>query len=91
MCDLYQQFSSEEFDFSEEMMVELFCNETYGDPVSSTNGFYVGKKWLNVTVAMWKEDIESGDLLKIELMEDGRLPRWWLDRVIKNFRPPLKR
>jgi hypothetical protein len=41
----------------------------------------LGKKWMNVTVAMWKEDIEQFNLRKYELYEDARFPHWWLDKV----------
>jgi len=56
-----------------------------GDSVSDNNGFYIGKKWLNVFVDMWKEDLKKGFLFKFELYEDPDLPDWWLDKVLKKF------
>jgi hypothetical protein len=67
---------------SDEMMIELYYSESYGDDVSDRNGFYVGKRYLNLQVNMWKEDIEKGFLRKFELYEDGKYPHWWLDRVL---------
>jgi hypothetical protein len=63
-------------------MIELYYSESYGDDVSDRNGFYVGKRYLNLQVNMWKEDIEKGFLRKFELYEDGKYPHWWLDRVL---------
>lgn len=88
MCNIYKIFSKDWehiLDYSEESMMQLFIYESYGgvkcDPL---NGFSVGKKWLNVIVTMWFEDIEKGFLFKIELYDDPILPNWWLDEILKN-------
>ncbi len=65
------------------MKVELFNSESYGTPVSDNNGYALGKKWMNVTIAMWIEDINKGLLFKCELYEDENLPHWWLDSIFK--------
>ena len=70
-------------DYSEEAMLELYISESYGEPVRELNGYYIGKRWLSVTVAMWKEDIEQRLLTKHELYSDERFPKWWLDSVFK--------
>ena len=85
MCEIYRIFSKDWedcLDFSEQKMVELYYSESYGEPVSSDNGYYIGKRYLNLQVTMWKEDISKGLLRKFELYEDGNYPHWWLDRVI---------
>jgi len=85
MSELYKHFSNDWkdcLDFSEDSLREMYNGETHGDPVSQTNGFYHGKKWLNVTVKMWKEDIQKGLLLKQELYNDPKYPHWWLDSVL---------
>lgn len=69
-------------DFSDEMLIEMYNYESYGGHVSKNNGYSVGKKWLNVHVKMWNEDIEKGFLLRKELYEDGKYPEWWLKKVI---------
>ena len=86
MCDVYRIFASpwaSLLDFSDTAKVEMFEHESYGKPVSESNGFRVGKKYLNVQVAMWKEDIKSGLLLKQELLDDDTFPSWWIDKIIK--------
>ena len=85
MSELYRTFSEEQFDFSEEKLFELFMNETYGEPVSPDNGFYVGKSRLNITVEMWRQDIRDGLLFKFELLEDTRFPEWWLVPLLRKF------
>ncbi len=88
MSEIYRIFSRdyEHFcDFSDDSLIELFNSESYGTRVSPTNGFFVGKKMLNVTVKMWTEDLKSGILFKKELYEDGTFPHWWLDSVLKKI------
>ncbi len=87
MCDIYRIFSKDWehlHDFSDQSMIELFNHESYGLPISPKNGFALGKKWLNVHVKMWIEDIEGGLLFKKELYEDPKFPHWWLDSIFKN-------
>lgn len=87
MCEVYRVFAKdyEHFcDFSDESKVELFNHESYGTEVNKYNGFYVGKRWLNVSVKMWKEDVSKGMLMVWELYEDEKFPNWWLDSVFKS-------
>jgi len=87
MCDVYKHFSKDwksMCDYSEESMLELFISESYGDvKCEPNNGYYIGKQYLNVSVAMWKEDIPKGLLFIKELYQDPDLPDWWLDKVFK--------
>lgn len=86
MSRLYRLFATDWehcLDFSEEMRLEMYNSESHGIRPSDNNGYYHGKKWLNVTVAMWKEDIEKGLLFKRELYQDGKYPEWWLDNVLR--------
>jgi hypothetical protein len=88
MSNIYRHFSKDWqsiLDYSEESLLELYISESYGDvDCKDNNGFYIGKKMLNVTVAMWKEDITKGLLLKYELYDDPNLPDWWLNKVLKH-------
>lgn len=69
-------------DFSDDMLHEMYLNESSGiGKCSPQNGFYHGKKWMNVTIAMWKEDF-GRTLGWWELYEDNRYPHWWLDKVL---------
>lgn len=61
-------------DFSDEALQAAYLHETFGHPLPVTeklNGYVQGKKWLDVTVAMWKEDIFCGGLFVKELLDDG--------------------
>ena len=85
MSVLYRHFARDWehlLDFSDEALVEMYNSESYGTPVSQTNGFMHGKKWMDVNITMWKEDIERGLLFKKELYSDPCLPHWWLDKVL---------
>lgn len=85
MCEIYRLFAKDWEhcqSFTDTDMVILFNHESYGHPLNQNNGFALGKKWLNVTLAMWLEDIALGTLFKFELYEDGKFPHWWLDKVL---------
>lgn len=84
MSEVYRIFTKDWehlLDFSEKSLLEMYHSETHGDTVSPNNGFYVGKKYLNVTVKMWKEDIQKGCLFIQELYIDPKYPHWWLDNI----------
>lgn len=73
-------------DYSEEAETEMFLHESTGSSVSQNNGFYWCKRNLDVTLAMWYEDLVKGELVKFELLSDKRFPqKWlesWLDKVV---------
>lgn len=71
-------------DFSDTALIEMYNSESYGTPVNrNTNGFYIGKQWLNVQVAMWKEDRLNGHLILSDLYLDSKFPHWFLDSIFK--------
>ena len=85
-AELYKRFAVawDGLDFSNEAMIEMYNAESYGGDVDKKkNGFYIGKQWMNVNIAMWKEDQEKGHLCLSELYED--FPHWWLDGIFKNI------
>lgn len=86
MCEVYKIFARDwehMLDFSDQSIVELFNHESLGLPIQPLNGFAEGKKWLNVQVTMWKEDMEKGLLFLNELYSDSKFPHWWLDSVFR--------
>jgi len=84
---MYKYFSRDWkhcLDYSEQSMLELYLSESYGDVICNpNNGYHVGKKWCNVTIKMWKDDLKSGILFRQELYNDPELPDWFLDKVLK--------
>ena len=90
MAQLYKHFSGGVGDLSEQSAQEMFLYESRGIGGLKTtifsaklNGYVYGKWLLDITVAMWKEDIKTGLLTIKELYEDKNLPNWWLDSVFK--------
>lgn len=70
MCDLYKIFAKDwDCDFSIQAMQEMFEFESFGKGninISGfntigkrSNGYAVGKKWLNVQVSAWREEINA--------------------------------
>lgn len=103
-AELYKRIASDwDCDFSEEALYEFFIKESLGkgdfnqqDGIflcdKKLNGYAVGKRWLDITVAMWKEDIQNGwikeygwyNFLK-ELYRDFPDNHKWLDNVWSKF------
>lgn len=87
MSEIYYYFGHTQCDslsFTDDSLYELFLSESYGDvDCDQLNGYYIGKRNLNITVTMWKEDMERGLLFKQELYDDPDIPDWWLDKVFK--------
>lgn len=83
-CEVYRIFAKpweHLFGFTEQDLQEMFMHETHGHAVSDRNGFSHGKKWLNVTVESWREDIKHGLLFVEELRADPMFPAWWMNKV----------
>ena len=85
MVPIYRIFSRDFescLDFSDDMLYEHYEHESRGLGVCSPrNGFFYGKKYMDVAVASWREDIRLGTLLLFELYQDNTFPLWWLDKV----------
>ena len=85
MAAIYKRFATDfqQADSSDEAAMDAYALETFGTPLPAgkdMNAFIVGKKWMDVMVSMWKEDIAQSCLHKAELVEDG-FPQWFLERV----------
>ena len=86
MAEIYKRFAIKEYphaDFGDVAALMMYEHETYGKPIERTeklNGFLLGKKWMDVTIAGWKEEIASRGLLVKELIDDG-YPEWFLERI----------
>ena len=86
MAEIYRTFAQDwahVLDLSDQAMVDLYNHESHGCPIAANNGFAHGKKWLNLHVSMWKDDIRDGTLFKFELYEDPKWPHWWLDNIFR--------
>lgn len=85
MAAIYKRFAKDfpQADFSKDAALELFNKESFGTPMPAcqqVNGFAVGKKWMDATIAMWREDIAKGNLSVLELLADN-YPVWFLQRI----------
>jgi hypothetical protein len=89
MSEIYRYFSREWAHlcvYDEQAALDMYCFETFGTPLPAAaklNGFALGKQWMDVAVAMWKEDLKAGLLFRSELYSDPAFPHWWLDRVLR--------
>ena len=99
MADMYKLFTMDQesiYDYSEEAALEMYLYESTGKPKiiysqkrenGLHNGYAVGKHWMDVTIAMWLEDIDSSEEMKFvvlfELFSDPNLPTWFLKKVLK--------
>lgn len=85
---MHRRFATEDgLDFSEEAAEQMYAFETTGRgdlqfglfSDRRPNGFAAGKRWMDVTAAMWRQDIRDGLPWRSELEES--YPAWFLDRV----------
>jgi hypothetical protein len=93
IAGLYRYFARHwpELDFGDAAAEAMFEHESTGAPEPpADNGFMVGKKYLDLTVSMWFEDLRRGDLMLWELYEDANFPHWWLNRVFKRKAAALR-
>lgn len=89
MAEMYKRFvpSNISCTFTKEDAEEVFKFESTGKGNLSHgvfgtppfNGYWVGKHWMDITIAMWKEGIRDGILFYSELERD--YPDWWLRKV----------
>jgi hypothetical protein len=95
MQPIYRYFAGdhENLDFSEQSALEAYLWETRGEGnfkvglfEGKPNGYVVGKHWMDATVKMWLEDLNSIPKLlhPYELLCDPELVefRWWIEKVI---------
>ncbi len=80
MAKMYLRFVSDDYDFSDSAASSMFDYESTGSPIDSDqNGYFQGKRAMDITIAMWREDITSRLLTLHELLSDG-YPWWFLER-----------
>jgi hypothetical protein len=70
-------------------VLECFLYESRGvEPQGERNGYLLGKKWMDVSLSMWREDMPRGmGVFKWELYQDPFFKdhHWWLDKVLKGM------
>lgn len=97
ISDAYKFFAmSFDADFSEESRIRFYNYETHGTPVvkynvpysGKYNGYAIGKHWMDVNLAMYREDLKSGNLTKHELYSDDDIPPL-IKEIISNIFIPL--
>lgn len=98
MCEIYRIFSRNwDCDISNKAMQEMFEFETYGrgsieisgfnTTGKRANGYAVGKKWLNVMVSEWIDEMEKYGWIDVieRLYSDPLFPKWWLNDIFREY------
>lgn len=84
ICPVYEYFASSfDVDLSDEAKVRFYNYETFGTPIvkyyepynGMFNGYAVGKHWMDVNMAMYKEDLLARNLTKFEIYSDPDVPQ----------------
>lgn len=84
MIAVYEYFGKDcdGLDWSKNSLYDLYTFESTGKgSVKPNNGYAYGKHIMDITIAMWKEDLNK-TLFIHELYEDENLPNWWLDKIL---------
>ena len=87
MAELYRRFAKGyNLDFSDTALEEMYLWESKGEGTlgtgvieSTKNGFFHGKRLLDITVKMWLEDFPRGLLFLHELYDD--FPEWFINSI----------
>lgn len=107
MCEVYKIFADDYCDFSQDAMKAMYEFETFGKGSISIdgfntsglnpNGYAVGKKFLNITVSMWMDELKpfiNGERNRTHIgwfntisriYHDKSFPKWWLDEIFGSF------
>jgi hypothetical protein len=90
ISDVYRRFAEDGFargfDFSDVARETCYQLETFGvgkrETIFNTerNGYIIGKRLMDITIAMWKEDLRRG-FLSIRELEMDWYPSWVIDKV----------
>ncbi len=70
--------------------LEMFLHESIGSSIKDSNGFYWCKHNMDITLAMWREDLIAGNLFKFELLTDPLFEDHleWLENWLNNIYVP---
>ena len=92
MKPIYRYFAGESdtLDFSDTAAWEMFRFETTGVGnlkiglfnTEKLNGYAIGKHWMDVTLALWLQDLREGVLYIEELYNEYPDWHWWLNRCV---------
>lgn len=87
---IYRLFCPQQdnLDFSNKAELEAYLFESRGlgnleEKIfveGKINGYLYGKKMMDITIAMWKEDLPKGLIFLSELYQD-KFPHWWLNKI----------
>ncbi len=96
IAEAYRYFAKDfsgSADFSMNAQENMYSFETFGSPrikysepdsTGMYNGYAIGKHWMDVTLAMWREDIHNGYLTKFEIINDDEIPNF-VKNIVVNF------
>lgn len=60
--------------YDKEALIEMFLYESEGvgdfDAYTTTNGWFIAKKNMDITLANWKETLLEGSVVKYEILEE---------------------
>lgn len=83
---VYTYFKSDlsHLKYDEEALIEMFLYESEGigdlDEYTTTNGWFIAKKMMDITLANWKETLQEGSIIKYEILEECKH-----DQVLYDF------
>ena len=71
VADRFYRDALSSLDYSEQALIDAYRKETYGEQCDErNNGWIFGKKAFDITVAAWREDLETGLTCKAEYLQD---------------------
>lgn len=90
LAAVYRRFAERNpnYNFSIDALIECYNNETHGSPTTiPNNGYIIGKKWKDLTIQTWREDISAGYFCKAEYITP--LSRWYAEPALSTVIPAI--
>lgn len=87
---LFKPDNNTQLTYTKEDELSMYNHESSGTLINPNNGFYWCKHNMDITLAMWKEDIQAGMLTKAEILFEPsyqKHSKWfenWLSKIYIN-------
>lgn len=87
---LFKPTHNSQLTYTKEDELVMYNHESSGTPINTYNGFYWCKHNMDITLAMWQEDIISGMMTKLEILDNPLYKdiEWFNTWLSKIYIPP---
>lgn len=77
---------NEPYDFSLAALIACYNYESTGGDMPINNGYIIGKRWLDLSIETWREDIMAGLFCKADFISP--ITKWYAERAMSDWIVP---